>query len=97
MNHYSYGAVSGWLLSGVCGINVEGTSVFLKPYPHELLSFAKAEYDSPLGRIASAWTYEDDELIFSFDIPANVEASYELPDGQTGILSGGKHEFRIKI
>lgn len=96
LNHYSYGAVSGWLISGVCGISVVNGKVTIRPYPHELLSYAKAEYASPLGKISSAWKYTDEDLEFAISIPANVTADLILPNGQKTELKAGKHTFQIK-
>lgn len=96
LNHYSYGAVSGWLLSGVCGINVENDEIIIKPYPNKLLEYAKAEYDSPLGLIKSSWRYVDDEIEFEIEIPCNNTAKMILPDGENKELIPGKHNFKIK-
>ncbi|MBQ1483279.1 MAG: family 78 glycoside hydrolase catalytic domain [Erysipelotrichaceae bacterium] len=96
LNHYSYGAVSGWLISGVCGIRVNKGKISLAPCPNELLGYAKAYFDSPLGRIVSSWRYEADEIVYGFEIPANAEAELILPKSDPQVLAGGKHEIRIK-
>lgn len=95
LNHYSYGAISGWLLSGICGINVENNKVVIKPQVNKLLQHAKASYDSPLGNIKSSWKYEGDELVFEISIPSNVEATLILPNNEEHKLSGGNHTFKI--
>ena len=56
-NHYSYGAVAGWLMDCVCGINVSDGKIVIQPYPDERLRFAAAAYDSPYGKIVSEWKY----------------------------------------
>ena len=62
LNHYSYGAITGWLIGGVCGIQQEGRKITIKPIACKELSHAKAVYDSPVGRIESGWKYEGDKL-----------------------------------
>ena len=42
LNHYSYGAITGWLIGGVCGILQEGRKITLKPIVCRELSHAKS-------------------------------------------------------
>ena len=51
LNHYSYGAICGWLFGGVCGIHLENKHVTIHPYPDASLGYAHAEYVSPVGKI----------------------------------------------
>ena len=95
LNHYSYGAVSGWLIKGVCGIDVSLGNVTIKPCPNELLQYAKATYDSPVGKITSGWRYTAEGIEFNFAIPANVKAEIELPNGETHSLDYGDYSFFI--
>ena len=95
LNHYSYGAVSGWLLSGVLGIRYDFDKVLIKPLPDERLKFAKGYYDSPKGRIVSEWRYieETDSFAYRFEIPEGMEAELELPGGEKKILTSGSYEM----
>ncbi len=95
LNHYSYGAVSGWLFRGVCGIRLEEGRLRLRPCPNKALGFAKAEWRSPVGTIRSAWEYHDDKLIFDFTVP--VPASIELPDGTTCEVKEGEHRYEVLL
>ncbi len=95
-NHYSYGAVSGWLFSGVCGINLSGGRFVLSPVPSPVLGHAEAVWDSPVGRVKSVWKYEGDTLHLSFSVPANTGADITLPDGTQYSVSGGEYEYEIK-
>lgn len=96
LNHYSYGAVSGWLIGGVCGIDVSGAKVTIRPCPNELLEHARATYDSPLGRITSGWKYTSEGIEFELAIPSNVNAEIELPNGERNVLGQGVYSFFIK-
>lgn len=95
LNHYSKGAVVGWLFDGVCGIQVSGQDVTISPKPNRLLSFAAAEYTSPVGLIKSSWRYAEGGLEFEITIPANVDAKILLPDGTEHAVTSGTHRFRI--
>ena len=79
LNHYSYGAISGWLFSGVCGIRLESGKLRIRPCPDKALGFARAEWHSPVGLVKSAWEYREGKLIFDFSLP--IPATIELPNG----------------
>lgn len=96
LNHYSYGAVCGWLFQGVCGIHLEGNNIIIRPMPHEGLQYAKVSYQSPIGEIISGWKYEEDKLIFDIRIPANAEAEVILPDGTATLLSAGEYTLSCR-
>lgn len=82
LNHYSYGAVCGWLFQGVCGIRLENGTLTIAPHPYPLLEYAKAVYQSPVGEIVSGWKYENGKPVYEFSIPSNVRARIILPDGR---------------
>lgn len=107
LNHYSYGAISGWLIGGICGIHVsmhpsetsggcwaeKVTEITIAPQPYPLLKYAKASYQSPLGKIESGWSYEGERVKYKFVIPANVSASIVLPDGREEHVTAGEYEL----
>lgn len=95
-NHYSYGAVSGWLLRGVCGIRLADGKFTISPSPSRVLEHASAVWDSPIGTVRSAWAYEGDSLRLTVSIPANTTASILLPDGSHRDVSAGSYEYVIK-
>ena len=91
LNHYSYGAICGWLFGGVCGIRYADGALTIAPTPDKSLGWAKAAYDSPAGRIVSGWRYDGDAVTYEFEIPANLTADVTLPDGRKLTLAPGKH------
>jgi alpha-L-rhamnosidase len=93
LNHYSKGAIAQWLLSGVCGINLQEGALTLKPLPDRRLGHARAAYDSSFGRIVSGWTYEGEKINYHFEIPANLTASVTLPDGREMELAAGVYDI----
>lgn len=95
LNHYSYGAITGWLFSGVCGIKLAAGKLRIAPKPDRSLGFAKAEWRSPAGPIASEWAYEESSLRFRFSVP--VPAVIELPDGQIHPVEKGEYSFEVSV
>ena len=93
LNHYSYGAVSGFLISGVCGINYTFDKVEIRPYVHPDLGYAKAAYDSPKGRIVSQWKYENNRFTYHIEIPKGLTAVVELPEKEAVELGAGVYDF----
>ncbi len=91
LNHYSYGAICGWLFGGVCGIHLADEKLTISPTPHKALGYAKAVYNSPVGCIASSWRYDGDSVCYEFTIPPNMVADIHLPDGRTTTLPAGTH------
>lgn len=94
-NHYTFGAISGWLFGGVCGICLEAEKLTLCPKPSRLLGSASARWDSPVGTIESSWRYEENKLVFVFAVPANVRADIVLPNGQRESVCAGKYRYEI--
>ena len=95
LNHYSYGAISGWLFGGVCGISLEAGTLKIRPQPGRELGWAKGEWHSPVGLIRSAWEYRDDRLLFEISVP--VPAGIELPDGRRYEVKEGEHHYEILL
>ena len=95
LNHYSYGAVTGWLFSGVCGIRLSEGKLTICPHPHPSLGYAKAQWRSPVGTVRSEWRYEGDRLTVSLDVP--IAAHVELPDGRKEDIEKGAATYEILL
>lgn len=96
LNHYSYGAISGWLMEDVCGIRLREGKLMIAPKPSKALMCAQAKWDSPVGTIESKWSYAEDRIIFEVTIPSNVTAEVLLPDGSILHTETGIHVFSCK-
>ena len=96
-NHYSYGAIVGWLMDSVCGIVVEDGAITIAPQPDARLGYANATYDSPYGKIASVWKYEDNRIVYTFEVPANMTATIRLEGCEPEILDAGSYERVISL
>ena len=95
LNHYSYGAVTGWLFSGVCGIRLSAGKLVLKPQPGRELGFARAKWKSPIGEIQSSWKYRGNTLTFDFSVP--VPATIILPNGEIFAVKEGNHHYEVLL
>ena len=95
LNHYSYGAISGWLFGGVCGIRLEAGKLSIRPCPDKSLGWARAEWRSPVGTIRSAWEYRDGKLSFDFTLP--IPATIILPDERSYEAKEGEHHDEVLL
>lgn len=84
-NHYAYGAIGDWLYRAVAGLDLDDQvpgykRVVLRPNPDSGLTHARAQYDSPYGKIVSGWTKRDNgEVAYEIELPPNTTAELRLP------------------
>lgn len=85
-NHYAYGAIGEWMISGALGIQRDeanpGFAHFtLNPQYGGTLTYAKGSYASVSGNIESGWTLDADTRAFAYQItiPANTTATVLVP------------------
>ena len=83
-NHYSFGAVGQWLVTHCLGIErgEPGFQHFIlqpEPDPTGEMRWARGSYESPYGRIRSAWEIKADRLYYEVTVPANTTATLYLP------------------
>lgn len=95
-NHYSLGSVGEWLFRDVTGIDTAPdypgfAHIHLHPHPGPGLTFARAEYQSVRGLIASGWRQEEGRFVVDVTIPANTTATVFLPAPATARVSEGSH------
>lgn len=94
LNHYSKGAVISFLYTHVAGIRrLDGHPAYSRfrvaPQIDPRLTNATATFDSPRGRIVSAWNLVGDQLELNVTVPPGAEAEVELPDGRVVTQSPG--------
>ena len=82
-NHYAYGAVLGWMISDLAGIDYDEKipgfkKITLSPKPDKSIPEIKAKFNSPYGEIVSNMSYEDENWIYNAKIPANTSATVKL-------------------
>ena len=93
LNHYSYGAVTGWLFTGALGIRLERGHVSFAPHPDPVLQYAKGHVNTVFGTVGAAWHYEDGICHYSFTVPYGQTAKVTLPDGRDLTVGDGTTSF----
>ena len=101
-NHYSLGAVCQFLFENVAGIRpmeaVPGFKEFeLKPLAGGSLTWARAHYDCPYGRIVSNWTQEGNCFCYECRVPEQTLAHLTLPNGEKKLLQAGEYSFTVLV
>jgi alpha-L-rhamnosidase len=104
-NHYAYGAIGDWMYRVSAGIETQEPgyrNLRIEPHPAKNLTYAKATYESPYGKVASEWDRKDGKIIIHVVIPANSKATIFLPVDdpsevtENGLpVSGGSNDFII--
>lgn len=98
-NHYTFGSVGEWLMSGVLGIDWDesdaGNAGFhkfvLNPQYGGTINYANGQYHSASGTIKSDWTWNDNgKFEYKFTVPANTSATVSIPSiNKASIVSEG--------
>lgn len=84
-NHYSYGAIGDWMYRHIAGIQPSSAGykkIVIKPVPGGGLSWAKAFYNCPYGRIESEWKLTGGTIELAVTIPPNTTADVFVPDAK---------------
>lgn len=95
-NHYSFGSVGEFYYRYILGIKplLPGyEKIQIRPYTDERLGSVSGSYLSRAGKIASAWRYEGEEIVFEISTPAETEII--LPNGKTETVGAGNYNYRI--
>ncbi len=94
-NHYSYGSVTEWLYSSLCGIgNFEDSPAFsvikLSPTVGGNLIYAQGEYNSINGLIKSSWNALNNKMtVYKCTVPGNTKAILTLKAEALGDVKEG--------
>jgi alpha-L-rhamnosidase len=95
-DHLMLGHLEEWFYSGLLGIGqAEGSTgyaaVVLKPQVIEPIDWARGEYRSARGRIASSWSKEAGKLVVEVEVPVSATAEIHLPAPEgSAILESGR-------
>jgi alpha-L-rhamnosidase len=79
-NHYAYGAIGHWLYSVVAGLDLDENlpgyrHSIIQPRPGGGLDYARAEYETQYGQLASHWTIVDGNFHLEVKVPVNTTAT----------------------
>jgi alpha-L-rhamnosidase len=100
LNHYAYGAVGDWLYRFVAGIDAIAPGykiIKITPHPGGGLSWVKARYRCPYGKIVSNWTIKSGELSMHVEIPPHTTAIITIPGKRPMTVHAGTHQFKTRI
>lgn len=81
-NHYAYGAIGQWMYERIAGIKpLEAgyKKILIAPIPGGPLTLAEASYNSPYGKVSSAWKMEDGVFTLNATVPPNTIAKIVIP------------------
>jgi alpha-L-rhamnosidase len=94
LNHYSKGAVVGFLYSHVAGLRQDPGSAgwqhfTVAPLIGGGLTHASATLHTARGPISASWRREGDQLTVTVSVPEGAPATARLPGGETTVLPAG--------
>lgn len=101
-NHFMLGHITEWLYAGLAGIQADPAApgwkkFIIHPAVVGDLTWVKAHYDSPYGRIISHWKREGRKVTMDVAVPANTTATVITPDGKRHDAGPGKHRFTTSL
>lgn len=99
LNHHFLGDISSWFIQDLAGLKpnprVDDISYFeISPSFISKLDFAKAEYNSPFGKVSSGWERHGEEIILNIELPEGTHCQVVLPSGYR--LADGKDTLRFE-
>ena len=99
-NHYALGAVAHWMHTTIAGLAPAEAGyrrIRFAPQPGGGLTWARAEHESPYGRVAIDWHLDRDLLKVRTETPFGTTAELSLPDGSMIELAPGIAELKMPI
>lgn len=94
-NHYSYGAIVGWLMDSVAGIRLYNGKITIAPKISKEIGYVKARYQSPMGEIVSEWECRDEKISYHILIPCGCSAEFIAEDGGIRQFESGEYTFTV--
>lgn len=96
-NHYAYGSCGEWMFRRAAGIDTDGDAfarIRVAPIPGGGLTWLRAHYDSPRGRIATEWRVAGGRLRLAVRVPPNTTATVLVPRRGPGTVTEGGRPAR---
>ncbi|MFJ9130253.1 family 78 glycoside hydrolase catalytic domain [Streptomyces sp. NPDC102340] len=95
-NHYALGAVADWIHRTVAGLAPAAPGyrrLLIRPRPGAGLTWARAEHDTPHGRVETSWQLTGTTLLVDLLVPPQVTALVDLPGMDDVEVGPGRHSF----
>ncbi len=93
LNHVMFGDCSAWLFRYPGGFRygdgLEPGKFMLRPCFSKQIGKFRAEHRNCI----SEWEFSNGKFLYSVVVPDGLNVPFELPDGRSGILAPGKHDF----
>ncbi len=95
LNHYAYGAVAGYMITGLLGIRWDYPVLRICPCLIPQLGFAQGFLDIPQGRVSVSWCLSSGNGVCRYEIgiPEGTTAHLFLPGEDEQLLTHGMHVF----
>jgi alpha-L-rhamnosidase len=95
------GNLDAWFYQTLAGIRPAAPGfkkILIQPAIVGGLTWVKAHFDSPYGRIVSDWKIEDNQLTMDVTVPANTSATIIVPgkNGGTHEVGSGHYQFTAR-
>jgi len=97
-NHYAYGAVGDWLYRVIAGIDAAAPGykkITIRPHPGGGLTWVKASYKCPYGKIVSDWKLENGTLKMYVEIPSGTTATVYVPGREPVEVTAGNYNYEV--
>jgi hypothetical protein len=93
-NHFMLGQINEWLYHDLAGLGTDPNGpgfarVLIRPQPVAGISWARARYDSPRGRIVAAWKRFGGTFSLALTIPPGSTATVFLPTAKAEAVTEG--------
>ena len=102
-NHYSFGAVAGWMYNHSLGIQRDEATpgfkhFYLRPVPDPtgILTHAKGHISSMYGKISSGWSVKNGRTVYTFEVPANTTAEMTLAVKPGSKITEGSRQWTTR-
>ncbi|WP_405742222.1 glycoside hydrolase family 78 protein [Streptomyces sp. NBC_00028] len=95
-NHYALGAVADWMhrtVAGLAPVEPGYRRLLVRPRPGGGITWARAEHDTPYGRVETSWRVEGESLHLDLLVPPHVTALVDLPGAEHKEVGPGRHAF----
>jgi alpha-L-rhamnosidase len=93
-NHFMLGQIMEWFYGDLVGLAPDPDSpgferVRIRPQPVSGITWARAAYASPRGRVSVAWRKEGGTFFLDIELPPNTQAEVWMPSADEGSLREG--------
>jgi alpha-L-rhamnosidase len=97
-NHPMFGSIDEWLYRSLLGINAAApgfSRIIIKPQPAGDCTWARGQYQSIRGIIASDWKKENGQFVLKITVPANTKAEVWIPAKENSEIQESGKTVRV--